>query len=164
MADKPASPIILEKIQFSPEESLAVLHARLSDTAPAFTNGDIARAATALHPDLPAHTCRNGCGMQLSDVLECTPLLHLFEHMIIDHLLEDLANGEGVYRHTLPEAGQIGAPSAGNKDFVAAAITYYTDTSKRRAQIKIRYVDDLALSRAVGAALDDMARIVPSGR
>jgi hypothetical protein len=160
MAPSVSYPIILTKIQFVPAEGYAVLHARLADAAPTNTNFDMAAKACVLHPDLPAHTCKNGHDKHFAGVIEQTPLLHLFEHLVVDHLLEDLAQGR-VSQYAGPDE-VLSSQQFG--DVVFAAATRYIDATKRSAQIKIKYLDDLALARAVGGALDDMVRIAPPSR
>ena len=52
------------------------------------TTPELARRICEMRPLLPQHACVNGKGKTFAAVIEHTPIIHLFEHVVVDILTE----------------------------------------------------------------------------
>ncbi|MBQ9069580.1 MAG: hypothetical protein IJ131_11110 [Eggerthellaceae bacterium] len=94
-----------------------------------FTTPSMAQRACELRPNLSRHSCVNGKGPTFGTVMDRTPLPHLFEHLVVDHIVE-----------------RSGAP-----DDIFVGTSEWVDRDRGEARVEVSFADDL---EALGAIKD----------
>ena len=122
--------LVIESLRV--ERDRIIAHVRVGSAERAHTTPRIARLATAVHPDLPIHTCVNGVGPTFGAVIENTPLPHLLEHLAID----------------------MQTAACANPDRVFTGATRRTDRRAGAAEVQLSYADDLVALRAFRDAVE----------
>lgn len=112
----------------------------LAPTTPRDTTPAIAARAVRACPSLPHHACVNECGPTFGDIMACTPVPHLLEHLIIDAQTRAEA--------AAPAASA--APPAHPRTFVG--VSEWIDRDAGRARVEVSFADDLVALRAVSEA------------
>lgn len=92
---------------------------------------EMASAVREAFPNIGSHACVNEVGERFSDVMDCTPLPHVLEHVAVE--LQARAHAE--------------VPGAARKVFVGT--TEWADAERRRARVRMNFADDLAALRAL---------------
>lgn len=103
------------------------------------TSRALAQRVLGEFPNLPRHACVNERGRTFGDVMACTPMPHLLEHMIVDLQVREMAD-----RASTPAAGD--APIVGCSEWL--------DESAGLARIDVSFADDLIALRALRNAVD----------
>jgi hypothetical protein len=155
-------PFSLTKVCINAQAQKATLSLEFAPGAPTHTTPQIAAHACELRPDLPTHTCKNGHGPHFANVIENTSLPHLFEHLIIDFLVEGEAARTREFQsaqQTQPTSNRSTKPA---KNTIYAGATCWENAAHTRAKIKIRLTDDLALAKAINEALKIIDQIIPA--
>lgn len=106
--------------------------------APRTTSPQLMRRVLAAFPSLPRHACVNELGTSFGAVMDCTPLPHLLEHLVIDLQVRAQA-GSGA------AAGAADAPLVGTSEWV--------DERAGVARIDVSFADDLVALRALRDAV-----------
>lgn len=99
---------------------------RLSPDAPRDTSAELMQRVCRRFPDLPRHSCINDRGATFGAVMDCTPLPHLLEHIVIDLQTRAAAKDDAVYVGT----------------------TEWLDRAAGTACIQVNFTDDIAALRA----------------
>ena len=61
--------------------------------APRTTSPELMARVLSAFPTLPQHACVNECGTTFAAVMNCTPLPHLLEHMVVDLQVREESHG-----------------------------------------------------------------------
>ena len=121
---------------------------------PRFTSKALIDKVLPAFPSLPRHACVNGSGRTFGDVIECTPVPHLLEHMVVDLQVREMASATlGVPAPPAP----ADAPIVGTSEWI--------DETAGLARIDASFADDQVALRALrdavaalNAALDGVSR------
>lgn len=121
---------------------------------PRFTSKALIDKVLPAFPSLPRHACVNGSGRTFGDVIECTPVPHLLEHMVVDLQVREMASATlGVPAPPAP----ADAPIVGTSEWI--------DETAGLARIDASFADDQVALRALrdavaalNAALDSASR------
>ncbi|OUO91130.1 hypothetical protein B5F40_04760 [Gordonibacter sp. An230] len=116
-----------------------VCHVALAPDAPRLTSPALAARVCAAFPNLPHHACVNNVGDTFAAVMDCTPLPHLLEHLVVDL------------------QAQAASPSS---DDVFVGVTEWTDEEAGRARVEVSFTDDLIALRAFRDAVDFLNAVV----
>lgn len=100
------------------------------------TTPDIAHRISAIRPGLSFHACVNRVGQTFGDVIDDTSIIHLIEHVVIDLLVEQLAESEQGPQQ----------PITGTSEWI--------DACKGTARIAISCTDDLQVLSAFNVAVE----------
>ena len=114
-------------------------------------------------PLVAHHACVNDEGCSFGDVMECTPLPHVLEHLVID--LQTRAHAQeregeracGVPPDAAPDAARPAPPAAPRcapaappppDDFAFVGTTEWLDEARGLARVEVNFTDDLVALRA----------------
>lgn len=114
----------------------------LCDPASPSTTPDLAARARALRPNLARHACINEKGQTFGAVMDRTPIPHLFEHLVIDVLVE----------------------TSGEESDVFVGTSEWVDRAAGTARVEVSFVDDLEALAAIKQALCLFKRIMGESR
>lgn len=114
--------ISIPRVAISPGRMRVFVH--IEDGAPRQTTDDIAAKACEAYPTLPIHSCINSKGPTFGDVMGCTSIPHLLEHLIIAE-----------QARSLESAGEA------RSDVTLVGTTQWV--SKCDAVTEVNFVDDL---------------------
>ena len=128
----------------------------LASGIPRMTSCALAEHVIEDFPNLPRHACVNERGRAFADVMACTPVPHLLEHMIVDLQVHEMAK-----RDPLPGLADAlgGIPLVGTSEWL--------DEAAGLARIDVSFADDLVALRALRdavTALDDALAVVEASR
>ncbi|MBQ3106077.1 MAG: hypothetical protein IJC51_01180 [Eggerthellaceae bacterium] len=101
-----------------------------------------------LYPALSSHACVNERGPRFGDVMDCTPLPHLLEHLVIE--LQGDAAPFGGNALSDGKASFDGRASSGG---LLLGATEWLDESAGLARVQMSYRDDMTAMRALSEAL-----------
>ena len=121
---------------------------------PRFTSKALIDKVLPAFPSLPRHACVNGSGRTFGDVIECTPVPHLLEHMVVDLQVREMASATlGVPAPPAP----ADAPIVGTSEWInETAGLARIDASFADDQVALRALRDAVA--ALNAALDSASR------
>lgn len=127
--------------------------------APRVTSASLMRRVLPAFPMLPQHACVNERGTTFAAVMDCTPLPHLLEHLVVD-----LQVRSQVAQHAREGAASRSvAPTASRTDAYAGSAAQAEPTSRERpivgtsewaderaglARIDVSFADDQVALRA----------------
>lgn len=109
-------------------------------------------------PLVAHHACVNDAGDSFGDVMECTPLPHVLEHLVID--LQTRAHAQeregeracGVPPDAAPDTPCPAAPAPAAPpppdDFAFVGTTEWLDEARGLARVEVNFTDDLVALRA----------------
>ena len=121
-----------------------VCYVELDPDAPRTTSPEIARRLIERAPTLPQHDCINDRGPTFGDVIECTSLPHVLEHLAIDFQTREAAE----------------SPDARMRARLFRGTTEWVNVQEGRAKIELEYADDLMVLRSLAKSLDLLNTIV----
>lgn len=130
-----APPCSISSIRVARDRLICLVHVLPSFR---YTDPTIADMACREFPHLRRHTCVNARGSTFGDVIECTSMPHLLEHVTIDELVESSRSMH----------------SEGSRSFTFAGTTEWIDESKGIARVQIRFRDDIEALRALTVATE----------
>ena len=115
--------------------------------APRVTSPQLMSRVLAAVPTLAQHACVNECGTTFAAVMDCTPLPHLLEHLVVD-LQVRADTGQWC---TLPgAAAEAPPPMAGaTRDHPIVGTSEWLDETAGIARIDVSFADDLVALRAM---------------
>ena len=115
--------------------------------APRVTSPQLMSRVLAAVPTLAQHACVNECGTTFAAVMDCTPLPHLLEHLVVD-LQVRAETGQWC---TLPgAAAEAPPPMAGaTRDHPIVGTSEWLDETAGIARIDVSFADDLVALRAM---------------
>ena len=121
---------------------------------PRFTSKALIDKVLPAFPSLPRHACVNGSGRTFGDVIECTPVPHLLEHMVVDLQVREMASATlGVPAPPAP----ADAPIVGTSEWInETAGLARIDASFADDQVALRALRDAVA--ALNAALNGVSR------
>lgn len=107
----------------------------LAPGSPRMTSPALMACVCRVYPNLPRHACVNDAGDTFADVMNCTSIPHLLEHLVIDEQARSASSQ---------------APSNASTDVgpVFVGTTEWTDEFAGRARIEVSFTDDLVALRA----------------
>ncbi len=137
---------------------------------PRFTSKALVSRVLPSFPALPRHACVNGSGRTFGDAIECTPMPHLLEHMVVDLQVREMAKGEAATAD--PAAAPISSPGAPAAPSAAANIpivgtSEWIDEAAGIARIDASFADDQIALRALRdavRALNDVLDVMEGSR
>ena len=103
---------------------------RLAPGEPHLTSPELMRRGLVEFPNLALHACVNEAGPCFGDIMDRTPIPHLFEHLVIDLQARGSRDGGAVFVGT----------------------TEWTDRELGMARVEVSFKDDLAALRAIKEA------------
>ena len=108
----------IEKLQVFPDRVRAQVSCgrRWLSTTP-----ELAKRALLVRPNLARHACVNGQGPTFGAVAGRTPLPHLFEHLVVDILVERSADEHATF----------------------AGTSEWLDRARGKARVEVSFTDDL---------------------
>ena len=115
--------------------------------APRVTSPQLMSRVLAEVPTLARHACVNECGTAFAAVMDCTPLPHLLEHLVVD-LQVRAESGQWL---TLPGAApSVSSHVAGTThDRPIVGTSEWLDEAAGIARIDVSFADDLVALRAM---------------
>lgn len=113
------------------------------------TSRAIIERVCAAFPNLPRHACVNDKGDTFSAVMNCTPLPHLLEHLVVDEQVRAAARTAAVM-------GEKGYAA----DMIFTGTTEWIDERAGRARIEVNFTDDLVALRAFRDAVNFLNAVV----
>lgn len=115
--------------------------------APRVTSPQLMSHVLAVVPTLAQHACVNERGTTFAAVMDCTPLPHLLEHLVVD--LQVRAES-GRWR-TLPGAAPSVSPhvAGATRDHPIVGTSEWLDEVAGIARIDVSFADDLVALRAM---------------
>ncbi len=133
-------------VEFAPQVPRLTSKALVDRVLPAF-------------PALPRHACVNGSGRTFGDVIECTPMPHLLEHMVVDLQVREMVKG-GISAAGSPSAFDVpavsavpAAPAAAASDTPIVGTSEWVDEAAGLARIDASFADDQVALRALRDAV-----------
>lgn len=118
---------------------------KLSPETPRVTWPALMERVRGAYPRLVFHTCVNDKGNVFGDVMACTAVPHLLEHLVID-IQTDM---------------QASTCSLSDVcDFVFVGTSEWTDEPRGRAHIEVNFTDDLIALRAFCDAVNFLNKIM----
>lgn len=127
--------------------------------APRVTSASLMRRVLPAFPMLPQHACVNECGAMFAAVMDCTPLPHLLEHLVVD-----LQVRSQIAQHARVGTASRGvAPTASRTDAYAGSVAQaeliprerpivgtseWADERAGLARIDVSFADDQVALRA----------------
>lgn len=127
--------------------------------APRVTSASLMRRVLPAFPMLPQHACVNERGATFAAVMDCTPLPHLLEHLVVD-----LQVRSQIAQHArVGEASRSAAPTASCTDAYTGSAAQAEPTPRERpivgtsewaderaglARIDVSFADDQVALRA----------------
>lgn len=115
--------------------------------APRVTSPQLMSRVLAAVPTLAQHACVNERGTTFAAVMDCTPLPHLLEHLVVDLQVR----AESGRWFTLPGAA-AGAPlsmAGATHDRPIVGTSEWLDEAAGVARIDVSFADDLVALRAM---------------
>lgn len=112
----------------------------------------LVEALECKHPRLAQHTCSNNQGSYLGACLYETPVFHLFEHLILEYLVQD-----ALAEQSLEDAERY-ISAATHRRSLHIAWSTWRDKEAGRAYIEISYQNKERLVQAIKLALDEFNR------
>jgi hypothetical protein len=109
-------------------------------SVPRVTSPQLIAGVLSQFPNLPRHACVNECGETFADVMECTPMPHLLEHMIVDLQVREMASLPGDESRMAADK-----PIVGTSEWV--------DEPAGLARIDVSFADDHTALRALRDAV-----------
>lgn len=115
--------------------------------APRTTSPQLMSHVLAEVPTLVRHACVNERGTVFAAVMDCTPLPHLLEHLVVDLQVR----AESGRWSTLPGAAAGAPPSmaGATHDRPIVGTSEWLDEAAGIARIDVSFADDLVVLRAV---------------
>ena len=115
--------------------------------APRVTSPQLVSRALAAVPTLAQHACINERGTTFAAVMDCTPLPHLLEHLVVDLQVR----AESGRWFTLPGAAAGAPPSmaGATHDRPIVGTSEWLDETAGVARIDVSFADDLVALRAM---------------
>lgn len=145
-ADRGASagPIRVERMEV--RRGHLVCRVALS-AAPRTTSPQLMSRVLAVVPTLAQHACVNERGTTFAAVMDCTPLPHLLEHLVVDLQVR----AESGRWFTLPGAAAGAPPSmaGATHDRPIVGTSEWLDEAAGIARIDVSFADDLVVLRAM---------------
>lgn len=112
----------------------------------------LAEALERKHPRLGQHACSNNQGSHLGACLYQTPVFHIFEHLILEYLMQDALAAQSL------EEAERHIFAAAHKQSLHIAWSTWRDKEAGRAYIEISYQNKERLVQAIKLALDEFNR------
>ncbi len=153
---------------------------KFAPKVPRYTSKALIDKVLPAFPSLPRHACVNGSGRTFGDVIECTPVPHLLEHMVVDLQVREMVSvTPGALAATpsavapprepaaTPGASASSAPATPNApaDAPIVGTSEWIDEAAGLARIDASFADDQVALRALrdavatlNAALDSVSR------
>lgn len=115
--------------------------------APRVTSPRLMSRVLAVVPTLAQHACVNERGATFAAVMDCTPLPHLLEHLVVDLQVR----AESGQWFTLPGAAAEAPPSmaGATHDHPIVGTSEWLDEAAGIARIDMSFADDLVALRAM---------------
>lgn len=115
--------------------------------APRVTSPQLMSRALAVVPTLAQHACVNERGTTFAAVMDCTPLPHLLEHLVVDLQVR----AESGQWFTLPGSAAEAPPSmaGATHDRPIVGTSEWLDEAAGIARIDVSFADDLVALRAM---------------
>lgn len=115
--------------------------------APRVTSPRLMSRVLAVVPTLAQHACVNERGATFAAVMDCTPLPHLLEHLVVDLQVR----AESGQWFTLPGAAAEAPPSmaGATHDHPIVGTSEWLDEAAGIARIDVSFADDLVALRAM---------------
>ena len=115
--------------------------------APRVTSPRLVSRVLAVVPTLAQHACVNERGATFAAVMDCTPLPHLLEHLVVDLQVR----AESGQWFTLPGAAAEAPPSmaGATHDHPIVGTSEWLDEAAGIARIDVSFADDLVALRAM---------------
>lgn len=115
--------------------------------APRTTSPQLMSRVLAVVPTLAQHACVNERGTTFAAVMDCTPLSHLLEHLVVDLQVRAESGRWG----TLPGAAAEAPPSMANATCERPIVgtSEWLDETAGIARIDVSFADDLVALRAM---------------
>ncbi len=133
---------------------------------PRFTSKALVSRVLPSFPALPRHACVNGSGRTFGDVIECTPVPHLLEHMVVDLQVREMAKGAAAAAAPISSPGAPAAPSAA-ANIPIIGTSEWIDEAAGIARIDASFADDQIALRALRdavRALNDALAVMEGSR
>ena len=117
------------------------------DNAPRVTSPQLMSRVLAEVPTLARHACVNERGTTFAAVMDCTPLPHLLEHLVVDLQVRAEA-GQWL---TLPGVAAEAPPHVAGaaSDHPIVGTSEWLDEAAGIARIDVSFADDLVALRAI---------------
>lgn len=138
---KEENPLVIERLSVCADRVIAEI--KLSQTTPRFTGPALMEEVCAVYPSISCHACADGKRNRFGDVMNCTSIPHLLEHLVID-----------VQAHAKHTLGDDRVIFVGNSEWM--------DASRARARIEVNFVDDVVALRAFCDVVDFLNKIMLS--
>lgn len=129
-ASAPLRALAVEHVRFQPGRMTVTVS--VSPPFPRITDETLAAYACAAFPELSRHRCLNGRGPLFSAVMDCTPVPHLLEHLIISLQARDERQ---------------------DPCFSLVGSTEWLNEAEGRARVAVSFSDDLIAAQAMDRAL-----------
>lgn len=115
--------------------------------APRVTSSQLMSCVLAVVPTLAQHACINERGTTFAAVMDCTPLPHLLEHLVVDLQVR----AESGQWFTLPGAAAETPPSMAGVTCERPIVgtSEWLDEAAGVARIDVSFADDLVALRAM---------------
>ena len=115
--------------------------------APRVTSSQLMSRVLAAVPTLAQHACVNERGTTFAAVMDCTPLPHLLEHLVVDLQVR----AEAGQWCTLSGAASGAPPSVtgATRDHPIVGTSEWLDEAAGVARIDVSFADDLVALRAM---------------
>lgn len=122
---------------------------------PRFTSKALVDRVLPAFPALLRHACVNGSGRTFGDVIECTPVPHLLEHMVVDLQVREMAKGEAPVAAPIskPSEPDASASPASASDTPIVGTSEWVDEAAGLARIDASFADDQVALRALRDAV-----------
>ena len=121
-----------------------VCDVQLSSACPRVSSRVLMSALLQTHPHLPAHACKNERGTTFGAVMNCTPLIHILEHVAIDCMVQSES----------PKTTSSNALFVGNSRWL--------DPAQGLGRVELSFHDDIAALRALKTAVEQVNRALAS--
>ena len=121
-----------------------VCDVQFSSACPWASSPALMSALLQMHPQLPAHACKNERGTTFGAVMNCTPLIHILEHVAIDCMVQSES----------PKTTSSNALFVGNSRWL--------DPAQGLGRVELSFHDDIAALRALKTAVEQVNWVLAS--
>lgn len=156
LPEHPASHITVRRIVVG--NGRMVCTVQLSCECPLNSCKDLMRELLALHPHLPHHVCKNKQGCTFAAVMNNTSIIHVFEHVIIDCMVQESQAKRATSNTSNTHVTQA-PPRANAISTLPDEATLFVGNSqwvskeRKTATVEVSFTDDVMALRAIKTAV-----------
>ena len=121
-----------------------VCDVQLSPACPRVSSPLLISALLQAHPQLAEHACKNERGTTFGAVMNCTPLIHVLEHMAIDCMVQNES------------------AKTTSSDTLFVGNSRWLDPVQGLGRVELGFRDDIAALRALKTAVEQVNRALAS--